>query len=216
MNFAAHCIKHTSEDDRLYTVLQDIEREAKRCDETVQNLLTFSHTEQGDDKTCETVSLAEILGRVLRLLSYRIEKQRILVTQHIADDIPEICMKPNSIQQLILNLATNAFDALEGSEKKEFNVDIHREGEFVRMTIADTGCGIAAESLASIFDPFFTTKPVGQGTGLGLSVSQGIVKTHGGQITCESEPGVGTKFTIRLPIEKPEVSKQNEQARTCN
>jgi len=77
------------------------------------------------------------------------------------------------------------------------------------MTIADTGSGIAAESLRSIFDPFFTTKPVGQGTGLGLSVSQGIIKTHGGQISCESEPGKGTKFTILLPIKKPEVSKQN-------
>jgi signal transduction histidine kinase len=118
-------------------------------------------------------------------------------------------MKPNSIQQLILNLATNAFDALEGSEKKEFNVDIHREGEFVRMTIADTGSGIAAESLTSIFDPFFTTKPVGQGTGLGLSVSQGIIKAHGGQISCQSEPGAGTKFTILLPIKQP-VSKAEE------
>jgi C4-dicarboxylate-specific signal transduction histidine kinase len=210
MNFSAHCIKHTSEQDRLYTVLQDIEHEAKHCAEIVRNLLTFSHTEKDDDKAYEKESLAEILGRVLKLLSYRIEKQRILVTQHIADDTPEIWMKPNSIQQLILNLATNAFDALEGSEKKEFNVDIHREGEFVRMTIADTGSGIAAESLRSIFDPFFTTKPVGQGTGLGLSVSQGIVKTHGGKITCRSKLGTGTEFTILLPIEKPEVSKRNE------
>ncbi len=209
LNFAAHCKKHTSEQDQLYTVLQDIENEAKRCTEIVQNLLTFSHTEKDDDKAYQKESLAEILGRVLRLLSYRIEKQRISVTQHIADDTPKIWIKPNSIQQLILNFATNAFDALEDSEKKEFNVDIHREGEFVRMTIADTGCGIAAESLTSIFDPFFTTKPVGQGTGLGLSLSHGIVKAHGGQITCESELGAGTKFTILLPIEKPEVSKQN-------
>jgi signal transduction histidine kinase len=72
------------------------------------------------------------------------------------------------------------------------------------MTIADTGCGIAAESVGSIFDPFFTTKPVGQGTGLGLSVSQGIVNSHGGQVFCESEVGMGTKFTIRLPIERKE------------
>jgi C4-dicarboxylate-specific signal transduction histidine kinase len=209
LNFAAHCKKHTSEEDQLYTVLQDIERETKRCAEIVQNLLTFSHTEQDDDKAYQKESLAEILGRVLKLLSYRIEKQGISVTQHIADDTPKIWMKPNSIQQLILNLTANALDALEGSEKKGFNVDMHREGQFVQMTFADTGCGIAAESLRSIFDPFFTTKPVGQGTGLGLSVSQGVVKTHGGQISCESEPGAGTKFTILLPIEKPEVSKRN-------
>ncbi len=216
MNFSAHCIKHTSEEDQLYTVLQDIGREAKHCAEIVQNLLTFSHTEKEDDKAYEKESLAEILGRVLKLLSYRIEKQRISVTQHIAEDTPEIWIKPNSIQQLILNLTTNAFDALEASEKKEFNVDIHREDEFAQMTIADTGSGIAAESFRSIFDPFFTTKPVGQGTGLGLSVSQGIIKAHGGQISCESEPGVGTKFTVLLPIENRERSKQNEQACTCN
>ena len=202
LNFAAHCIKHTSEEDQLYTVLQDIEHEAKRCAEIVRNLLTFSHTGKDDDKAYQKGNLAEILGRVLKLLSYRIEKQGISVTWHIADDTPEIWMNSNRIQQLILNLATNALDALEDSEKKEFNVDIRREGEFVRMTIADTGCGIAAESLGSIFDPFFTTKPVDQGTGLGLSVSQGIVKVHRGKISCESELGEGTKFTILLPIEK--------------
>ncbi len=207
LNFSAHCVKHTSKDDRLLTVLQDIEHEAKRCAEIVQNLLTFSHTDKDDDKAYQKESLAKIVDRVIRLLSYRIEKQGILVTQHIADNTPEICMKSNSIQQLILNLAVNALDALEDSEKKEFNVDIHREGQFVRMTIADTGCGIAPESAGSIFDPFFTTKPAGQGTGLGLSVSQGIVKAHGGQISCESEPGVRTKFIILLPIER---SKENE------
>ncbi len=216
LNFSAHCRKHISKDDKLYLVLEDIEHEAKRCADIVQNLLTFLHTEQDDDKAYEKESLTKILGRVLRLLSYRIEKQRISVTQHIAEDTPVIWMKPNSIQQLILNLATNAFDALEDSEKKEFNVDIHREGDFVRMTIADTGCGVAAESLDSIFDPFFTTRPVGQGTGLGLSVSQGIVKTHGGRIICESEPGEGTKFSILLPIEKKEMSEQYEQANISN
>ncbi len=202
LNFAAHCKKHTSEQDQLYTVLQDIEHEAKRCAEIVRNLLTFSRAEQDDDKAYQKGNLAEILGRVLKLLSYRIEKQGISVTWHIDDDTPEIFMNSNNIQQLNLNLTTNAFDALEESEKKEFNVDIHREGEFVRMTITDTGCGIAAESLGSIFDPFFSTKPTGQGTGLGLSVSQGIVKVYRGKISCESELGEGTKFTILLPIEK--------------
>jgi hypothetical protein len=78
MNFTSHCIKHTSEEDQLYTVLQDTEREAKHCAEIVRNLLTFSHTEQDDDKAYQKESLTKILGRVLKLLSYRIEKQRIL------------------------------------------------------------------------------------------------------------------------------------------
>jgi two-component system CheB/CheR fusion protein len=202
LNFVAHCVKHTSEDAPIYTALQDIQHEAKRCAEIVRNLLTFSHVERDDDEAYQKGSLTEILGRVLELLRYRIEKQRVSVTQHIADDTPEIWMNPNSAQRLILNLIANALDALEDSPIRELNVEIHSEGEFVQMTIADTGCGIAAEHLGSVFDPFFTTKPVGQGTGLGLSVCQGIVETHGGKITCESEPGVGAKFTILLPVEK--------------
>jgi two-component system CheB/CheR fusion protein len=200
LNFVAHCVKHTSEDAPTYTVLQDIQHEAKRCAEIVRNLLTFSHVERDGDEAYQKGSLTEILGRVLKLLCYRIEKQGVSVTQHIADDTPDIWMDPNSVQRLILNLIANALDALEDSPIRELNVEIRREGEFVQMTIADTGCGIAAEHLGSIFDPFFTTKPVGQGTGLGLSVCQGIVETHGGKITCESEPGVGAKFTILLPV----------------
>jgi two-component system CheB/CheR fusion protein len=202
LNFVAHCVKHTSEDAPTYTVLQDIQHEAKRCAEIVRNLLTFSHVKRDDNEAYQKGSLTEILGQVLRLLCYRIEKQGVSVTQHIADDTPEIWMNPNNVQRLILNLIANALDALEDSPIRELNVEIRREGEFIQMTIADTGCGIAAEHLGSIFDPFFTTKPVGQGTGLGLSVCQGIVETHGGKITCESEPGVGAKFTILLPVEK--------------
>lgn len=202
LNFAEYCMKHTSTEDKLYTVMQDIENEAKRCAEIVRNLLTFSHVEQDDDNVYQKEGLATIVERVLKLLSYRIEKQRIEVVMHIADDTPDIYMNSNAIQQLILNLTGNAFDAMENSDKKQFGVDICRKGKFVQITISDTGCGIATESLNSIFDPFFTTKAVGQGTGLGLSVSQGIVKMHEGDIICKSEEGEGTKFTILLPIEK--------------
>ena len=212
LNFSAHCRKHTSKDDELYPVLEDIEYEAKRCADIVRNLATFSDIGQDDD-VYEKASLAKIIGRVFELLSWRIENEGISTTLDVAEDTPDIWMNTTAVQQLILNLATNAFDALEGSEKKEFNVDIHREGQFVRMTISDTGCGIAAESLGLIFDPFFTTKPVGQGVGLGLSACQGIIKAHGGQISCQSKLGAGTKFIILLPIER---SKQNERANTCN
>jgi C4-dicarboxylate-specific signal transduction histidine kinase len=155
----------------------------------------------------EKASLAEIIGRVFELLSWRIENERISATLDVAEDTPDIWMNATAVQQLILNLTNNALDALKDSDKKELNVDVSRQGEFVRMTFADTGCGIEDGSLKSIFDPFFTTKPVGQGVGLGLSACQGIVKTHGGEITCESQPGAGMKFIILLPIER---SKENE------
>ena len=96
----------------------------------------------------------------------------------------------------------NALDALDQDTKKEIKINVLRKDRFVCVTIADTGCGITAKNLIKIYDPFFTTKPVGEGTGLGLSVCQSIIKEHGGEITCESELGKGTKFTVFLPIRR--------------
>ena len=202
LNFVQYCLKHTSEDDRRYVVLQDAERETKRCSAIVQNLLTFSRMEQEGDEEYQKVSCAVISDRVLQLLSYRVEKENVLVTAHTAEGTPTIWIKENNIQQVIFNLINNALDSVKTSEKKEVLVDIHPEGEFVQVTIADTGCGISPENLEKIFDPFFTTKPTGEGTGLGLSISQSIIKDHGGELRCESEPGTGTKFKVLLPIEK--------------
>jgi len=201
LNFSQYCLKHTSEDDRRYPVLQDIQQETQHCIDIVQNLLTFSRMER-EDETYQKGSCTVILERVLKLLSCRIGKQSVRVTYHTADGTPEVWMKVNSIQQVFLNLTTNALDALERSEKKEIHVDIRRDGEFVQATIGGTGGGIAPENFQEIFDPFFTKKPAGQGTGLGLSVSRAIIKEHGGEITCESEPGIGTKFRVLLPINR--------------
>ncbi len=212
LNFSAHCRKHTSKDDELYPVLEDIEHEARRCADIVRNLATFSDIGQDDD-VYEKASLTKIIGRVFELLSWRIENEGISTTLDVAEDTPDIWMNATAVQQLILNLTNNALDALKDSDKKELNIDVRRQGEFVRMTFADTGCGIEDGSLKSIFDPFFTNKPVGQGVGLGLSACQGIIKAHGGQITCQSKLGAGMKFIILLPIER---SKQNEQTNTCN
>ncbi len=202
LNFVQYCLKHTSEDDKRYAVLQDAERETKRCSDIVQNLLTFSRMEQEGEEEYRKESCAVIFDRVLKLLSYRVEKENVLVTEHTAKGTPQTWIKVNSIQQVVFNLINNALDSVKESEKKEVLVDIHPEGEFVQLTIADTGCGIPRENLQSIFDPFFTTKPVGQGTGLGLSICHSIVASHGGEIMCESEPGTGTKFKVLLPIER--------------
>ena len=92
LNFSQYCLKHTSKDDRRYSVLQDIEHETKRCVDIVHNLLTFSHMEKENEEPYQKVSLATIFDWVLNLLSYRIEKQRVLVTQHTADGTPDIPM----------------------------------------------------------------------------------------------------------------------------
>ena len=202
LNFVQYCLKHTAPDDKRYTVLQDAESETKRCSDIVQNLLTFSRMEQEGEEEYHKVSGTKIVDRVLKLLSYRFEKEHVLLTQHTAKGTPAIWMKENNIQQVIFNLINNALDSVKTSEKKEVHVDIRPEGKFVQLTIADSGSGIAPANLEKIFDPFFTTKPVGKGTGLGLSICHSIVESHGGEIICESDVGKGTTIRVLLPMEK--------------
>jgi len=201
LNFAQYCLKHTTEDDSRYPVLQDIERETRRCVDIVSNLTTFSHMEKQSEEGYQEESLATIIERVVKLLSYRIEKEHVSSTQQVAEGTPRIWMKVNGMQQVLLNLISNALDAVMESRKKEIHVEVHREGDFVQLTVADSGCGLAPENLEKVYDPFFTTKPIGQGTGLGLTTSRSIIDSHGGNITCESELGVGTTFRILLPVE---------------
>jgi signal transduction histidine kinase len=214
LNFIQYCLKYTSKDDRRYTVLEDAERETKRCIDIVQNLLTFSRIEKEDEEEHIKQSIPAIFDRVFRLLSYRIDKENILLTQDYPEETPEIWLKNSNIQQVFLNLIGNALDAVKGNKekKKKIRVEIRPESEFVLVTITDSGCGISSKNLRNIFDPFFTTKPTGRGTGygtgLGLSVCHSIVKAHGGEISCESEDGKGTKFKIRLPIDGRKPKKQ--------
>jgi len=214
LNYSQYCLKHTSEDDKLYPVLQDIQQETQRCIDIVKNLLTFSRTER-EEESYQKKSCTVILERVLKLLSYRTVQQS--VTYHTADGTPEVWMKANGIQQVFLNLISNALDALDGREKEEVHIDIRRNGDFVQVTISDTGVGISPENIQNIFDSFFTTKPVGQGTGLGLSISHSIIEEHGGEITCESESGIGTEFKVLLPIDRRAKRRdQNEKANPSN
>ncbi len=201
LNFAQYCLKHTAKGDPRYPVLQDIERETRRCADIVNNLLTFSHMGKQGKEELQKDTLATTIDRVVRLLSYRIEKQDVSLTQHIGEGTSGVWVQTNSMQEVLLHLISNALDAVEKSEKKEIRVEVHGDDKFVEVTIADSGCGIAPENLEGIYEPFFTTKPVGQGTGLGLTTSRSIIDSRGGDITCESKLGVGTTFRILLPVE---------------
>ena len=203
LNFIQYCIRHTEKTDKRYPILEDAERETKRCAGIVRNLLTFSRVEDEKEEKYVKQDCAQLFERVLNLLSFRIEKENILVIKNIDDNGTDIWVKISNIQQVFLNLMGNALDAIKESKKKEIRIDIQPEGESVRISITDTGCGIVPDTLQKIFDPFFTTKPVGKGTGLGLSVTRGIVHDHGGTITCQSEIGKGTTIIILLPINKP-------------
>jgi len=200
LNFAQYCLKHTAESDSRYQVLQDIERETRRCADIVGNLTTFSRMGKQDEEGYQKESFTIIIDRVVKLLSYRIEKEHVLLTQHVDENTPKIWMEVNGMQQVLLNLISNALDALMESQKKEIHIEVYQENYFVQLIVTDSGCGLAPENLEKIYDPFFTTKPIGQGTGLGLTTSRSIIESHGGDISCESKLSVGTIFKILLPI----------------
>ena len=208
--FIQYCLNSTSKEDKRVTALLGAERETKRCMNIVRGFLTHLRIEKEDEEVPQKVSCAVVIDRVFKVLSSRIEKEGVSIMQHYAEKIPEVWMKVSSIQLVFLNIVSNALDALKKVERKEIHVDMNREGQFIRVTIRDTGCGIVRKNLARIFEPFFTSKPPEEGAGLGLSICESIVDGHKGMIICESKFGIGTEFKILLPIEKEKVSK-NEQ-----
>ncbi len=201
INYGQYCLKHTEESDKKYGVIDDIIKEARRCTEIVRNMLTFSRKEAEGEEGYQKASVVALTDRVLELLTYRIRAEHASVTQHFPDGMPEVLIKENSIQQVLLNLIGNAMDAMKDADAKEIRVEGYVGDGFVDVKVKDNGQGIPSEALEKIFEPFFTTKPVGKGTGLGLAISQSICRQHGGDLICESEVGAGTTFTIRIPLE---------------
>ncbi len=143
----------------------------------------------------------------LRLMAPSFQSAGITVVCSFAGGLPRIAADESRLQQVFVNLLANARDALmevEGSGRR-IEVDIHSDGSAVIHRIRDNGRGVAPELCDRVFEPFFTTKPVGAGTGLGLSVSYGIVQDHGGTMTCE-QVATGASFTVRLPALAPEAA----------
>ncbi|MBN2122720.1 MAG: response regulator [Deltaproteobacteria bacterium] len=188
--------------------LKEIERAAHRASELTQRLLTFSRK---IESRMQPVDLNQEVGNAEKLLRRTIPRM-IDIEVRLEGPIRIIKADPTQIEQIVMNLAVNARDAMEEGgtltiETKNVTLDeifcTERiecvPGEYVLLKVADTGQGMDKETQDRIFDPFFTTKGVGKGTGLGLATVFGIVKGHGGHIFCESEPGRGTTFSIYLP-----------------
>ena len=212
LNFIQYAIKHTDEQDRRYRPLIDAEREVLRCQDIITNLLTFSRMEAEGEEAFAMIKPSVLFERILKLLTYRLQSTNIHIHRHFPKSEPEIKMKVNKIQQVILNLITNAIDAMQDREKKELTLTIKSNTERVLMTVCDTGSGIDEETLDRMFDPFFTTKKAGEGTGLGLSVSRSIIEEHSGHLTYETKLGRGSCFTVTLPIILNKNQRSNEHA----
>jgi two-component system NtrC family sensor kinase len=182
----------------LRSDLETITRQAERCARIVKGLLEFSR-ESTPHK--QPASLNDIMDATFALIGNQASFHDITVSKDYGMDIPEVMVDPNLIEQVFVNILLNASHAMPDGGELRINSGVSPETTHVYMKINDTGCGIPEEHLKKIFDPFFTTKET-KGTGLGLSVSYGIIESHGGKIEVESTVGVGTTFTVKLPIEK--------------
>ena len=132
---------------------------------------------------------------------------------NLPEDLPQIVADENQITEVILNILTNAEQAIgDAQESGRITIGAATLGEKLRLTISDDGPGIPLERLDMIFDPFFTTKEIGAGTGLGLSICHGIVRQHGGELWAGGAPGEGATFTMELPIWYPEGQKDHHHA----
>ncbi len=210
-----------SEEDELHEYLTEIRVAAERAQNLVHQILTFGKAEENE---ASIVSMHSIIDEALKLLRPSIPAT-ISIEQHIDSSCRNILADPSKIHQVIVNLCTNAYQAMEDSggtltlELQEVVPDttllkmfpeLH-ERPYARLTITDTGCGINKVTMEHIFEPFFTTKPVNKGTGLGLSVVHGIITSCNGIINVESQQGKGSSFQIFLPvIDKGVIEKEKK------
>jgi signal transduction histidine kinase len=177
-------------------MLRDIYSQTERASETVRSLLDFTRI---DNARMESVDVAALVESTLKLVRNELTLHQVESSVDLPDDLPRVRGYLRNLQQVILNLFLNAVQAMPQGGRLRVAAAV--DDGFVRVDVEDDGCGIAPENLDRVFDPFFTTKEVGQGTGLGLSVSYGIVRKVGGRIEVESEPGKGTTFSVYLKVE---------------
>ena len=179
---------------------QDIERIVKASlytREIIKKLMIFSRQMP---RQITAVNLNDIVANILYFIDVRFISRQITITHRLDEDLPLIQADEVQMSQVLVNLITNAIHAMPAGG--DLVIATKRKGNGVTLSVRDTGLGMSAEIRKKIFEPFFTTKPVGQGTGLGLSVVQGIVTAHQGRIAVTSQPGKGTRIEVLLPLKQ--------------
>lgn len=186
------------------TDLGIIEKHVRNCQSIVSDLLNFARSAPTRKKR---VRIYDTVDEVVNFIRHHSKKDDVVIERDYDPEVPPLMVDEEKIRQVLINLVMNALHAVGKAGTITISTRFDGKARLVAICIADTGYGIEEKNLTRIFDPFFTTKPTGEGTGLGLSVSYGIVKNHGGDILVESAPGKGARFTLLLPAsggEEPE------------
>jgi two-component system NtrC family sensor kinase len=194
----AHLLQEKEGRDREDTEdLDVIVSETERVRDIVRSLLDFARQ---SPPSRELLDINSVVRDTLKLVHKQAERGDVAIDERLVDGLPPVLGDRNQLEQVVLNLSLNAIEAMPDGGR--LSVSTRARNGSVVVLVRDTGCGIKAENLDRVFDPFFTTKPAGEGTGLGLSVSYGTVRQHGGELTVESREGEGTTMTVVLPVHR--------------
>lgn len=183
--------------EALLKHLDTIETETRRCNEIIGNLMQFSRQEKGEHSE---ISVNEVVQKSIAIVDHQLSLKDVRIESELAEGIPVISGNANQLQQVLMNLMINAQQAI-GEDGGTVDLATYVAGGSVFITVSDTGPGIDKDVAAKVFEPFYTTKPAGQGTGLGLSVTYGIIQDHAGDISVKRSESGGAKFVITLPLE---------------
>lgn len=196
LGYAQLAKRKLSQPDVIKKHLDIIENETRRCNEIIGNLMQFSRQEKGE---FTDVTINEVVEKSVGIVDHQLGLKNVHVDMKLAPDIPEIIGNSNQLQQVLMNLAINAQQAME-PDGGTVDIATYFDNDNVYISVSDTGPGISEEVVEKIFEPFFTTKAAGEGTGLGLSVTYGIIRDHKGDIRVERADSGGARFVIALPL----------------
>jgi len=195
LGFAQLALKSSEIPAQVRSDLDRIVDAALHGREIIRKLLLFARQTPASKRP---VSVNDVVEEAMFLLEAGCDKSGIRFVRDLATDLPQIPADPVQLRQVITNLIINAMHAIDS--KGTVTVRTVARADSVELLVVDTGVGMSDDVRRRVFDPFFTTKDIGKGTGLGLSIVQGIVAGHGGSITVESDPDVGSAFSVRFPL----------------
>jgi signal transduction histidine kinase len=199
--------KEATEQDPRHQDLEMITEQARRCKGIVFDLLSFARENR---VMAQQTDVNQLIESIIAEETTKENYEHIQVVRKLHPRLPVIQADPDQLRQCLVNLMTNAADAISETGGGKLSIRTRQPNvHHVEISIADTGPGMSEEVQSKLFTPFFTTKPPGKGTGLGLSIIYGIVKMHRGDIRVQSQEGKGTEFTVILPVRLPDVERTN-------